>query len=750
MRIEKLEINGFGRFSNRSFDLIPGINVLYGSNESGKSTLQGFIKAMLYYSTSQKNNKATFDSCKKYKPWTGTVFSGNIEYCLDNGDKYRIERNFELNTVKVYDSFFNDITTSFDLNKSKNIGFTQKHIGLNETCFEKTVYIRQMASAIDEFGMKELHTKLLNIYQTGSEEHSFKMAENALFDALKKHVGTEKTSIRPMDKVNSRLKELRSELSTLLKKREFTVGLERELHSSLKKIEILNTQNEAISIASSILDAKKELEKQYVIKNQFLEIIKNFEENENDRLQKLIEEKKTSLSEEEFILSSLSAFNYLEKGADIEMLELNKKVDNLKKQINNIIKENPFDEVNAPKSLLNTVMIALSLSLSAVITVFGFVFNPLLFLGLILTVGLLGFGIISRLSKRKHLSGHDFANSNGENHKLLVNEVNELEKRIDELLSISKTSSVEEFLKMYSLYNSKVLIFTELNDNINLMEEKLASNQNNLSLKSHINKIDNAINALDISYEKCVKNYIDFCSTNKIAIENRNLSIVNFIHLNNQDMESYIEDIKKENIDSANNLKIKIKEFEVLIENSVGNDSIQNIEEEIISLENKKKELESLDFSIRTALATLSEASLEIQRDYVPLLNKNAGYYLSKISGNKYDRMLMDENFTIKVLAPDLNQIIPGKLLSNGTVDQLYFALRLAASDMLTKYGESLPLILDEVFSQYDSQRTIETTKLLWELSEQRQIILFTCKDREVEVIKNVCNINTINIIELG
>ncbi|GMA69185.1 hypothetical protein GCM10025879_04310 [Leuconostoc litchii] len=48
MRIKRLEISGFGRWSQQNFDLIDGMQVIAGQNESGKTTLRAFIVGVLF------------------------------------------------------------------------------------------------------------------------------------------------------------------------------------------------------------------------------------------------------------------------------------------------------------------------------------------------------------------------------------------------------------------------------------------------------------------------------------------------------------------------------------------------------------------------------------------------------------------------------------------------------------------------------------------------------------------------------
>ena len=76
MRIRKLRINGFGKFENREFVLKPGMNVFYGRNESGKSTLQSFIKGMLFGLKGGRRGKdGTPAPVRQYKPWNADAYA---------------------------------------------------------------------------------------------------------------------------------------------------------------------------------------------------------------------------------------------------------------------------------------------------------------------------------------------------------------------------------------------------------------------------------------------------------------------------------------------------------------------------------------------------------------------------------------------------------------------------------------------------------------------------------------------------
>ncbi len=91
MNILKMHINNFGKLENKKINLEKGINIIYGKNESGKSTLLKFIIGIFFGLSKNKNGKIISDY-DKYTPWSNKEFSGKLEYELDNKNKYEIFR----------------------------------------------------------------------------------------------------------------------------------------------------------------------------------------------------------------------------------------------------------------------------------------------------------------------------------------------------------------------------------------------------------------------------------------------------------------------------------------------------------------------------------------------------------------------------------------------------------------------------------------------------------------------------------
>ena len=142
MKIDQVKINGFGKIKNKEIDFTDGINLVYGGNESGKSTILKFLEAMLYGVSKNKNGKNISDY-DKFKPWEDFEFSGKMKYTLENGDKYEVFREFKKKNPAIYNEFGEDISKEFKQDKAKGIHFFEEQVGVDEASFCSTAIIEQ-------------------------------------------------------------------------------------------------------------------------------------------------------------------------------------------------------------------------------------------------------------------------------------------------------------------------------------------------------------------------------------------------------------------------------------------------------------------------------------------------------------------------------------------------------------------------------------------------------------------------------
>lgn len=142
--------------------------------------------------------------------------------------------------------------------------------------------------------------------------------------------------------------------------------------------------------------------------------------------------------------------------------------------------------------------------------------------------------------------------------------------------------------------------------------------------------------------------------------------------------------------------------------------------------------LEKYQRALNLALNTLTEATLELQRRFAPRISGRAKDLFSRMTDGRYQRLILKPDLSVDSGAQ--NEIGEQGTLwrSDGTVDQVYLALRMAVAEELTP---NAPLILDDALVRFDDVRLAETLRILQEMAREKQIILFTCQSREQDIL---------------
>ncbi len=173
MHIKKIQVNNFGKLKNKEIELKPGINVIYGENESGKSTLLDFITSMFYGIDKNKSGKE-ISNYDKYLPWDGGDFSGKISYELDNGEDFEVFRNFSKKQPQIFDKDANDVSKQFTIDKSEGNMFFYEQTKVDEELFKMSMVIPQQEVKLDKKSQNILIQKASNIMLTGEDNVSYK------------------------------------------------------------------------------------------------------------------------------------------------------------------------------------------------------------------------------------------------------------------------------------------------------------------------------------------------------------------------------------------------------------------------------------------------------------------------------------------------------------------------------------------------------------------------------------------------
>ena len=134
--------------------------------------------------------------------------------------------------------------------------------------------------------------------------------------------------------------------------------------------------------------------------------------------------------------------------------------------------------------------------------------------------------------------------------------------------------------------------------------------------------------------------------------------------------------------------------------------------------------------ALQLAVKQLEDTSSDMQKQLTGLLNQKASEIIEVITSGKYKRLVADVNLHMSLVGE--GRLVAMEQVSQGTLEQIYFALRMAVAEIL--YHEEYPVILDDTFAFYDDARLKETLK--WLAGSGRQVILLSCQKREEEIMK--------------
>lgn len=161
------------------------------------------------------------------------------------------------------------------------------------------------------------------------------------------------------------------------------------------------------------------------------------------------------------------------------------------------------------------------------------------------------------------------------------------------------------------------------------------------------------------------------------------------------------------------------------------------LETKLLSLCAERDREEERYRALEIALEELRGAYEELQSRFSPMLARKTAEYFERLTGGRYSEVLLQRNMTALVQCRGETVPHESALLSGGTAEQLYLALRLGLLELLDAEGRC-PLVLDDAFVSFDAERLCLALELLEELSQKRQIILFTCQKREQMILEKI------------
>ena len=315
MKIKKIKINSYGKLQNKEINFDEKINIIFGENESGKSTLLKFILNSFYGTSKNKKGKDISDF-EQYKPWNTDEFSGKLEYALDTGENFEIYREFGKKNPKIFNDKLEDISKQFNIDKNKGNQFFYEQTKIDEELFLATSAILQEEVRLEKNTQNNLIQKITNIVGTGSDNVSYKRAIDRLNRRQLEEIGNERTREKPINLIEQEIKKL------INKKEEIKQyeNLKFEINSEKEKIKNNILENK---IKYEIIKKINEIKIKEKIENEKINIKEKIKEENSEKINKIKNEiEEIKIQEKEKIKNNNLEKNKLNKKINILFLIL--------------------------------------------------------------------------------------------------------------------------------------------------------------------------------------------------------------------------------------------------------------------------------------------------------------------------------------------------------------------------------------------------------------------------------------------
>lgn len=640
MYFNKLLVKNFGKFNNREIELKKGLNLIYGENESGKTTIKEFIVGMLYGIDKSRGLGARLDNYELRKPLDGRGYAGKA-YIQYNGRNHLIERSFLR---------YNKKTTVMDIQSGREVKLRDKN-SLHGTMFDidKNTYVNTLC--IGEHGAapgKELANKLGNYLGNLSTTGSADIDKTYAIEHLKEE--RRKYDTRP---VQRQLDDISEELFLY-------EGVEDDIANVRGQIADLE-QEFAMEVARRKREARRLIETEKNLK---------FDEDEDEQIEETVSGSgKTEITEAATDGSGKTEVAEATDGSDKTEVAQEAASGSGKTEVTEETADSP-DKIEAAEKVTDNT-------------------------------------------------------DNQDNSATAEDE----EKTENE--SVAKKLS-----KVFAKKEERVFLDSDLWEDTKV-EKPLTERLWFIILTGIFVVAVIAAMVYILPFEKGVRQLFIVCTALFVIV-----TIVEGLYakgvfdgdVNTPSEEEFREMIyrlerKTESYEDVEidmsfageyadrKAELRVVEKELLDKKM----RKQELTEEFSVLSKKRDSIEREVHAINLAINTINEVSAEIHGDLGYLINDNISDIVSKITNGKYQDVYLDEN--LHVMVRDNDNFVGIEYLSAGTMEQIYLAVRLSVARLLCR--DKMPLIIDDIFANYDEPRLINTLDCLKTIDTE-QIILMT------------------------
>ncbi len=724
MWIKKLYAN-FGNLSGKTLDLKPGLNIVSGKNESGKSTWSAFIRAMFFgISTREKAKAGYLPDKEKYLPWDGSPMYGKME--LQKGDdEITIERTPSKSGAVLTKE---ESTTS----KGAPAPTGEALLGIARGVYERTAFISQSGISID--GDKDTEKRILSIASSGDETVS---ASEVILRLEKRR------RLLRAPRGGGILSELETESAALREAISAASETESEISASEESLEVASKRIKEVSRALEIARAENIRSRRGILddaKRNLLDAEEKVKNTANLPAREVFDSFLVKKSDLQTLLFKMEKENFALREAEAKENTLKEKAATFpafRGMTADLAEKSAEEDIDRAGNLPSgkNGLAFTSVMLAVVSAVLGVIISPIIFAAsaLFAVTGLIFFlsgkkrsAALSELTKKYGTSDAKSIRASLSEYISLLSELekaqNEIKKSQEQVAAVKASSDIrvrdiEEILRPFGIAS----------DDLDGAQEKmkwdmLSREQANANLLSARIRLEALLQGTDAEVLK-TPDYLP---------------------------EEVPTESEEELSELLENLTLRRKNLEMTLaalrERLRGFDKAA-AEKKLSRLSDETEKQTRFYDSLTLAIDTLDASDRELKSKFSPEVEKRASEIFSALTGGSFEVVrVLDREFDMNV-SKNAASVPRDKLyLSRGTYDELYLALRLALCDTILPKEEAPPMVLDDALVNFDDERAKRTLLYLKDLAKDRQIILFTCHTREAKFFEEDSEVNKVAI----
>ena len=692
----------FGKLENETISFQPGLNVIHAPNEWGKSTWCAFIAAMLYgIDTRERTTQTTLADKEHYAPWSGKPMSGRMDLVW-NEKAITIERSSKGRSIfGIFKAYETESGLPIDALTAENCGLVL--LGVEKSVFLKSAFIRQNDLPVSQD--EALRRRLNALITTGDESGaSDKLAQK--LKELKNNCRHNKTGLLPQAEAKKALAE--NKLSELRSLQVQAAQLTQRGEALRQELQALENHRDALRYAAAQADL--------------------------EQLKKVQQAYTAAKEQEEALANTCAALPGSEEAAAAleQLSQLQDQLSTLQQQGTPALPQPPaqkapfhgLDAQQARAMLERDLRQYQALSNRKQYVPYFLLFAA----GFILSVVLAILPQTRNWSILPILAG---------GLPLVIKRLPHVDDRKKRIELEHKYSSDDPAL-WQAVADAHI---QALEDHCAAMENYEAcrnrQRQQKEALEQRILAVTQGapIAAARKYWEQIREQHRTLAEAKKVTAQAQTHAQAMEAMARKADPPKQTDTLTYTAAETQQRLSA-VQAEQHRLQQMLG--QAQGLSGGLGSEDRLKKELENLQHRIEKlqthydalvlAQETLDQAALELQRQFAPRISKRAAQLLNQLTDGRYDRLSLDQDMNLHAGAGGEDTLHPWIWRSEGTIDQLYLALRLAVAEELTP---TAPLVLDDALVRFDEKRLDQAMQILSQTAIHRQVILFSCQNRE-------------------